>query len=73
MTPVWQFPGRLFQEEELRKARELGNFFESFIYHHLRVFGAVNDSTCATVQLADTSWSRGGFCLDMVVRYWQLR
>jgi predicted AAA+ superfamily ATPase len=26
-----------FQEEDLRKARELGNFFESFIYHHLRV------------------------------------
>jgi len=26
-----------YQEDELRKAREVGNFFESFIYHHLRV------------------------------------
>jgi len=26
-----------FQEEELRKTHELGNFFESYIFHHLRV------------------------------------
>ena len=36
-TGLAVFLAGYFQEEELRKARELGNFFESFIYHHLRV------------------------------------
>jgi predicted AAA+ superfamily ATPase len=36
-TGLAAFLAGYFQEEELRKARELGNFFESFIYHHLRV------------------------------------
>jgi uncharacterized protein len=36
-TGLAVFLAGYFQEEELRKARELGNFFETFIYHHLRV------------------------------------
>ena len=36
-TGLAVFLSGYYQEEELRKARELGNFFESFIYHHLRV------------------------------------
>lgn len=36
-TGLAVFLAGYFQEEELRRARELGNFFESFIYHHLRV------------------------------------
>ncbi|NPV76486.1 MAG: ATP-binding protein [Anaerolineae bacterium] len=36
-TGLAVFLAGYFQEEELRKARELGNFFESFIYHHLHV------------------------------------
>jgi predicted AAA+ superfamily ATPase len=36
-TGLAVFLAGYFQEEELRKARELGHFFESFIYHHLRV------------------------------------
>jgi uncharacterized protein len=36
-TGLAVFLAGYFHEEELRKARELGNFFESFIYHHLRV------------------------------------
>jgi predicted AAA+ superfamily ATPase len=36
-TGLAVFLAGYFQEEELRKARELGHFFESFIFHHLRV------------------------------------
>lgn len=36
-TGLAVFLAGYFQEEELRKARELCNFFESFIYHHLKV------------------------------------
>jgi predicted AAA+ superfamily ATPase len=36
-TGLAVFLAGYFQEEDLRRARELGNFFESFIYHHLRV------------------------------------
>jgi uncharacterized protein len=36
-TGLAVFLAGYFQEEELLKARELGNFFETFIYHHLRV------------------------------------
>jgi len=39
----WNDPGLAvflsgyFQEEDLRKSRELGSFFETFIYHHIHV------------------------------------
>jgi predicted AAA+ superfamily ATPase len=36
-TGLAVFLSGYYQEDELRKARELGSFFESFIYHHLRV------------------------------------
>jgi uncharacterized protein len=36
-TGLAVFLAGYFQEEVLRKAREVGNFFESFIYHHVRV------------------------------------
>jgi predicted AAA+ superfamily ATPase len=36
-TGLAVFLAGYFQEEDLRRARELGNFFESFIYHHMRV------------------------------------
>ena len=36
-TGLAVFLAGYYQEDELRKARELGSFFESFIYHHLRV------------------------------------
>jgi uncharacterized protein len=35
-TGLAVFLAGYFQEEDLRKAREIGNFIESFIYHHLR-------------------------------------
>jgi predicted AAA+ superfamily ATPase len=36
-TGLAVFLAGYFHEDDLRKARELGNFFETFIYHHLRV------------------------------------
>jgi hypothetical protein len=36
-TGMAVFLAGYFQEEELRKAREVGNFFESFVFHHLKV------------------------------------
>jgi predicted AAA+ superfamily ATPase len=36
-TGLAVFLAGYFHEEELSKSRELGNFFETFIYHHLRV------------------------------------
>jgi predicted AAA+ superfamily ATPase len=36
-TGLAVFLAGYFQEDDLRKARELGHFFESLIYHHLRV------------------------------------
>ena len=36
-TGLAVFLAGYYQEDELRKARELGNFFESFIFHHLHV------------------------------------
>jgi len=40
-TGLAVFLAGYYQEEELRKARELGNFFESFIYHHLHVLSQI--------------------------------
>jgi len=36
-TGLAVFLAGYYQLEDLRKSRELGNFFESFIFHHLRV------------------------------------
>ncbi len=36
-TGLAVFLAGYFQEDDLRKSRELGGFFESFIFHHLRV------------------------------------
>lgn len=36
-TGLAVFLAGYFHEDDLRKAREMGGFFESFIYHHLRV------------------------------------
>lgn len=36
-TGLAVFLARYYQQDELRRARELGHFFEMFVYHHLHV------------------------------------
>ena len=64
-TGLAVFLAGYFQEEELRKARELGNFFESFIYHHLRVL-----SQLMTPPARLFNWrTQSGLEVDFVLEY----
>ncbi|MCL4560869.1 MAG: DUF4143 domain-containing protein [Chloroflexi bacterium] len=53
-----------FQEEELRKAREPGNFFETFIYHHLHVLAHLMVSPARLYTWRTQAGQEVGFVLE---------
>jgi predicted AAA+ superfamily ATPase len=64
-TGLAVFLAGYYQQEDLRKARELGCFFESFIHHHLRVLARL-----MTPPARLFNWhTRAGHEVDFILEY----
>ena len=62
-TGLAVFLSGYYEEDDLRKAREMGAYFETFIYHHLRVLIASDDPSRPKLAfLAHPKRDRSGFC-----------